>query len=281
VTTATTRLPAQEAVRSRAATENFSVASLLLGARTRGHLLAVYDFARYVDELGDSLEGDRLAALDDAAQQVDLAFAGRATDPVFRRLTHTIHACTLSRGPFLRLIEANRRDQLHHDYGTWDELLAYCELSANPVGELVLEVFGAKTSERLALSDDVCTALQVIEHLQDVGEDASHGRIYLPREHRSELGVTPDDLTAASAGEPLRRLVAQEAERARELLDSGTQLVRSLRGRARLAVAGYVGGGRAQLVALDRAGYDVLSSTPKASKGLRVRATLALLGEAR
>ena len=280
MTTATTRLPAPGAVRSRAATENFSVASLLLGPRTRDHLLTVYDFARYVDELGDSVEGDRLAVLHEAMRQLDLAFAGHATDPVFRQLTPTIHACALSRGPFLRLIEANRRDQLHHDYGTWDELLGYCELSANPVGELVLEVFGAKTPETLALSDDVCTALQVIEHLQDVGEDARNGRVYLPREHRSEFGVAVEDLHAATASEPLRRLVSHEAERARELLRSGTRLVHALHGRARLAVAGYVGGGRAQLVALHHAGYDVLSSTPKASRGLRVRATLGVLREA-
>jgi squalene synthase HpnC len=277
VTTATTGLPAPEAVRSRAASENFSVASLLLGPRTRDHLLAVYDFARYVDELGDSIDGDRIAVLHEAMRQLDLAFAGHATDPVFVQLTPTIHACALSRGPFLRLIEANRRDQVHHDYGTWDELLGYCELSANPVGELVLEVFGAKTPETLALSDDVCTALQVIEHLQDVGEDARNGRVYLPREHRSEFGVTVEDLHAPTASEPLRRLVSHEAERARTLLASGTRLVRALHGRARIAVAGYVGGGRAQLAALHEAGYDVLSSTPKASRGQRLRSTTALL----
>jgi squalene synthase HpnC len=282
VTAATTRLPAPEAVRSRAASENFSVASLLLGRRTRDHLLAVYDFARYVDELGDSVEGDRIAVLHEAMRQLDLAFAGHATDPVFVELTPTIHACALSREPFLRLIEANRRDQVHHDYGTWDELLGYCELSANPVGELVLEVFGAKTPETLALSNDVCTALQVIEHLQDVGEDARNGRIYLPREHRSEFGVSVDDLHAPSASEPLRRLVSHEAERARTLLASGTRLVRALRGRARIAVAGYVGGGRAQLAALHDAGYDVLSSTPKASRGQRLRSTtIVLLGAGR
>lgn len=277
MTTATTPRPSPDAVRSRAATENFSVASLLLGPRTREHLLAIYDFARYIDELGDAVEGDRLAALHEAMRQLDLAFAGHATDPVFRQLTPAIHACALSRGPFLRLIEANRRDQVHHDYGTWDELLGYCELSANPVGELVLEVFGAKTPQTLALSDDVCTALQVIEHLQDVGEDARNGRIYLPREHRQEFGVSVDDLHAASASEPLRRLVSHEAERAGELLRSGTPLVRALHGRARLAVAGYVGGGRAQLLALEAARYDVLAATPKATRGQLVRATLAVL----
>jgi squalene synthase HpnC len=281
VTTATTGLPAPEAVRSRAASENFSVASLLLGPRTRDHLLAVYDFARYVDELGDSVDGDRIAVLHEAMRQLDLAFAGHATDPVFVQLTPTIHACALSRGPFLRLIEANRRDQVQPEYETWADLVSYCELSANPVGQLVLAVFGVETPERVALSDDVCTALQVVEHVQDVREDALAGRIYMPGEDRRRHAVQRDELTAASLTPGLRAVLELECDRARELLRSGLALVGSLHGRARLAVAGYVGGGVAALDALRDAGYDVLSQAPRPSKATRLRATLAVLRSAR
>jgi squalene synthase HpnC len=274
-------LPAAEAVRRRAGTENFSVASLLLGSATRRRLMAVYGFARLVDELGDAAEGDRLAALDEAEAELDRAFAGNARTPLFREVESLIAECGVRREPFSRLIEANRRDQVQPEYETWADLVSYCELSANPVGQLVLAVFGAETPDRVALSDDVCTALQVIEHVQDVREDALVGRIYLPGEDRRAHGVKRDDLTATSLGAGLRAVLELECERARRLLRSGLPLVGSLRGRARFAVAGYVGGGVAALDALREAGYDVLSRAPRPSKATRIRTTLAILRGAR
>lgn len=274
-------LPAAKAVRRRAGTENFSVASLLLGGVTRRRLMAVYGFARLVDQLGDAVEGDRLAALDEAEAELDRAFAGDARTPIFRELEPLIRDCRLDREPFARLIEANRRDQVQAEYETWADLVSYCELSANPVGRLVLAVFGVATPERVALSDDVCTALQVVEHVQDVREDAQAGRIYLPGEDRRRHGVGREDLTAAPASAGLRAVLELECDRARELLRSGGALVGSLRGRARFAVAGYVGGGVAALDALRDARYDVLSQAPRPSKATRLRTTLDVLRGAR
>lgn len=274
-------LPAAEAVRRRASTENFSVASLLLGGETRRRLMAVYGFARLVDQLGDAVAGDRLAALDEAEEELDRAFAGKARTPVFRELEPLIRERGLTREPFARLIEANRRDQVQAEYETWADLVSYCELSANPVGRLVLAVFGAETPERVALSDDVCTALQVVEHVQDVREDALAGRIYLPAEDRRRHAVAREDLTAATLVPGLRAVLELECDRARELLRSGLPLVGSLRGRARFAVAGYVGGGVAALDALREAGYDVLSRSPRPSRATRLRTTLAVLRSAR
>ena len=274
-------LPAAEAVRRRASTENFSVASLVLGSATRRRLMAVYGFARLVDQLGDAVEGDRLAALDEAEAELDRAFAGNARTPIFREVEALIRDCGVRREPFVRLIEANRRDQVQAEYETWADLVSYCELSANPVGQLVLAVFGAETPERVALSDDVCTALQVVEHVQDVREDALAGRIYLPREDRRRHGVSPEDLTGANVGPGLRAVLELECDRAGELRRSGPTLVGSLRGRGRLAVAGYVGGGVAALDALRDAGYEVLSRAPRPSKPTRLRASLAVLRSAR
>jgi squalene synthase HpnC len=270
-------LPAADAVRRRASTENFSVASLLLGRGVHRHLMAVYGFARLVDELGDAVPGDRLAALDEAEAELDRAFSGTPRTPLFRDLAITVRACGLRRGPFARLIEANRRDQVQPEYETWVDLVSYCELSANPVGELVLGVFGAETPERIRLSDDVCTALQVVEHVQDVREDALAGRIYLPGEDRRRHGVARADLTAAVPTPGLRAVVELECDRSRDLLASGLPLVRSLRGRARVAVAGYVAGGIAALDALRDAGYDVLSQAPRPTKATRLRTTLRVL----
>lgn len=268
-------------VRARSAGENFSVASLLVGRAAAGRLLAIYDYARLVDELGDAAAGDRLRLLDAAEAELDRAFSGRATAPIFRALEPFIRNCAPPRDPFLRLIEANRRDQLHPEIATYSELLDYCFLSANPVGELVLCAFEAATPERIALSDSICTGLQLVEHWQDVAEDARNGRIYLPADDRERFGVTADELSDDHASEPLRRLLELETDRAETLLRSGAPLVTSLRGRARIAVAGYLGGGLANVAALRRARFDVLPGAPRANRLLRGRHTLlALLGGA-
>ena len=269
--------PSPEIVLARARGENFTVASALLGRATARHLRAIYGYARLVDELGDSAEGDRLLLLDELEAEIDRAFSGHPRHALMQELAEAIRASGLPRGPFLRLLEANRRDQAQPEYESYSDLLSYCKLSANPVGELVLHVFGVATDERIALSDDVCSALQLIEHWQDVGEDAARGRIYLPEEDRAAFGVVRDDLSAERTCEPLRRLLAFESERAARLLDSGSKLVSSLRGRARLAVAGYVGGGRAALHALAACDYDVLAVRARASGPRRAWLSLVSL----
>ena len=267
-------LPGESAILPLHEHENFSVASVLLGREAQRHLLAIYGFARLADQLGDEAPGDRDALLDRLERELELTYDGVPEHPIMRRLQASVAACALPRGPFERLIEANRLDQRRTDYATFDELVAYCRLSADPVGELVLHVFGAATSERIALSDRVCTALQLAEHWQDVAEDAARGRVYLPAEDRDRFGVGPDDLLAAHASPALRELLAFEVARGRGLLDEGAPLVGTLRGRARVAVAGYVAGGREAFAAIEAAGYDVLPGAPKASKAARLRRTV-------
>jgi squalene synthase HpnC len=269
-------LPGGDEIYGRASGENFSVASVVLGRDNRRHLTAIYGYARLVDQLGDAVAGDRLAALDAFEADLSRIYEGASpVHPVLRRLEPTVRELSLPREPFDRLIEANRRDQQLATYGTFEELVAYCDLSANPVGELVLHVFGAATPDRIALSDCVCTALQLAEHWQDVAEDRAAGRIYLPADDLARFGVAPGDLDAPSAGANVRDLMAFEVERARTLLDEGAPLVGRLHGRARLAVAGYVGGGRAALDAIDAAGHDVLAGPPKAGKARRALSTLS------
>jgi len=267
-------LPHPTAILPLAAAENFDVAPLLAGRRARFHLTSIYGFARLADQLGDEAAGDRLALLDELERELASAFDGEPSHPLLRRVAETVRECGMQRGPFLRLIEANRRDQRQVRYATFDELLGYCSLSANPVGELVLYVFGAATPERVALSDQVCTALQLVEHWQDVVEDYARGRVYLPAEDLERFAVCDDELGASRASDGLRNLLAFEAARARQLLDAGAPLVGLLHGRARVAVAGYVGGGRAALDALEAAGYEVLGGSPRPSKSQRLVAAL-------
>lgn len=265
----------------RAATENFPVALRLLGARDREQLLAIYGFARLVDELGDEIEGDRLAALDWLGEELARAFEGCASHPLLVRLQRTLADHPLPQEPFVRLIEANRTDQHVTRYRSFDQLLSYCELSANPVGELVLAVFDLSSTERLARSNEICTALQLAEHWQDVAEDYRRGRVYIPAEDLDRFGVPAEDLLATDEGARarMRALIEFEVARARELLTAGAPLLDTLSGRPKLAVAGFVSGGRAALDAIERAGFEVLEGPPRASRLRRAQALAAVLVE--
>ncbi len=249
---------------AQARQENFPVASLLLPRRVRAHLLAVYGFARLVDNAGDEAQGDRLVLLDELETDLERVWGGRPHNPLIARLQPTVDACGLEIGPFRRLIEANRRDQVVRRYPTFEDLLSYCALSANPVGELVLGIFGLATEDRLRLSEQVCTALQLTEHWQDVAEDYAVGRIYLPTEDLERFGVAEVDLGLPSATPQLRALMEFEVRRARAMLDAGAPLARTLPGRYSLAVCGFVAGGRSALRAIARANYDVLGKRARA-----------------
>jgi squalene synthase HpnC len=273
--------PAPGAVMARAEGENFTVASRALPRRVRSHLLAIYGFARLVDELGDAAPGDRLAALDWLEEDLDRAFHSHAEHPLLIRLERTLRECALERAPFERLIEANRVDQRVSRYETWAELRGYCRLSADPVGELVLGVLGLATPERIALSDSICTGLQLTEHCQDVAEDFAAGRVYLPGEDLLRFGCTTDELSLEHAGAPLRAVLAFEVARARGLFADGAPLSRQVGGRAGLAVASFLAGGRAALDAIERAGFDVLPGPPRASTPRRLLALLRTLTERR
>ena len=262
----------------KASAENFPVALRLLPRTYRGHLAAVYGFARSVDDMGDeAAPQERAALLDELEGDVGRLYrmvsrgadGGPAGPPrlsVVRALAPAVVACAIPAQPFYDLIAANRQDQVVSRYATFGDLEGYCRLSANPVGRIVLYVFGAATPEREALSDRVCTALQLAEHWQDVAEDLRAGRIYLPQEDMERFGCTEDDLAAPRAAPKVRALMAFEERRARCLLDTGAPIVGTLRGAARLAVAGYVAGGRAALAAIAASGHDVLRATPRPGK---------------
>lgn len=265
-------------LRDKAGGENFPVALRILPRTYRDDLMALYAYARRVDDVGDAATGDRLRLLDALETQLDELFAGgRPGDPAVAGLAGTIRAHGLRRGPFVDLIEANRRDQYITRYGTFDELLDYCALSANPVGELVLGVFGTATEWNRHYSDRVCSALQILEHCQDVAEDHDAGRVYLPADDMAFFGVTETDLAGSAATRELRALIGFQVQRAVGMLDDGARLLWTLSGAARLAIAGYIGGGMATASALARARFDVLATTPRATKFARASETVRLL----
>lgn len=256
-----------ESILAKSAHENFPVALRLLPRATRRHLMAIYGFARLVDDIGDEASGDRLAQLDTIDAEIDRIYRGEApAHPLLADLAGTVRAFGIPERPLRRLVQANRQDQAVRRYADLDALVGYCELSANPVGHLVLYVFESATPERMELSDRICTGLQLVEHWQDVAEDFARDRIYLPREDLAAFGVSERDLAASSAGAPLRKLMEFEVSRAGGMLSAGAPLVATLHGWARLAVAGFVAGGRAALAAIVAAEYDVLSCSPKPTR---------------
>jgi squalene synthase HpnC len=266
-----------------AAHENFPVALRLLPARHRRHLMALYVYARTVDDIGDRAPAaDRLERLAEVEDDVRRLFgAGEARLAVVRGLGPLASQRAVPMQPFLDLIQANRQDQVVARYQTFDDLLGYCRLSANPVGRIVLWIFGSFSPDRAELSDSVCTALQLAEHWQDVAEDLAAGRVYLPAEDLRRYGCTEADLAESTASLSVRRLIGFEAGRARELLDAGAPLIGRLRGWARVAVAGYVAGGRATLAAIEAADGDVLAATVRPGRARTAAELARALGRGR
>ncbi len=274
------------AVAAKATAENFPVALRVLPKNLRQHLTAYYGFARLTDDIGDeplpgisgSLRPDedratRIRLLDELEADVKKIYDGPEGPalPAIRALGETVKATGIPFSELADLIQANRQDQLVTRYDACADLVRYCELSANPVGRAVLYIVGAATDERIALSDKICTALQLVEHWQDVAEDLANGRVYLPQEDLRAHGVTEADLARPTASADVVNLLRFETERAARLLDEGSPLVGTLKGFARLAISGYIAGGRAALKAIKGSGYDVLRATPRPGKA----ATLA------
>lgn len=249
--------------------ENFPVLSLFVPWRLRQHFANVYAYCRWADDLADEIEDPQkaLVLLDWWETELDGCYSGRPRHPVMVALAETIGAFGIPRQPFVDLLAAFRRDQRQTRYATYADLLDYCRCSADPVGRLVLYLCKAHNAENAALSDAVCTGLQLANFWQDVCVDLEKGRIYLPLEDMARFGVTEESLAAPDDGPAFRKLLAFEVERAEELLRRGLPLARRLRGRLRVAVAGFALGGLAILQKIRAAHFTVLQARPKLTRG--------------
>ena len=289
-----TAWPVEEAYRhcerlARSHYENFTVGSLLMPRPLRRHMYALYAYCRTVDDLGDEAVrgaanphltperlaesapvddpgGYRLALLNWWESELDACYEGEPSHPVHVALKETIHEFDLPREPFQRLIEANRMDQRAQRYPTYGDLLHYCEHSANPVGRLVLHLFGYGDEERQRMSDATCTALQLTNFWQDVARDYGKGRIYIPIEDMETFGYTEKELAGGVENPAFRELMTFEVERAEGLFREGAPLAGTLTGPARLDVALFTRGGMAVLEAIRRQDYRVLGKRPALSR---------------
>jgi len=256
--------------------ENFTVGSWLLPRRLRHDLAAVYAFARVADDIADEgADTGRLERLR-AWEEKLLACARQpaaADDPVFVALGRTIAAHGLSVEPFRDLLEAFRRDAVGETrrFATWADVLDYCRRSANPVGQLVLALFGHRDAARRERSDDICTALQLTNFWQDVAGDLDRGRVYLPEEDLERFSGSRDALAARRTNPAFRELLAFEIGRTRALFARGLPLADMVGRRLRHEVRIFARGGLAILGRIEAAGYDVFTRRPTLGRAELVR----------
>jgi len=254
--------------------ENFPVASLFIPRALRPHVAAIYAFARIADDVADedSLKPEeRLRRLDEWRKKLDECVAGRSDHPVFVALGETIRRYRVPHTLLADLLTAFRMDVTTTRYPTLGDLLYYCRHSANPVGRLVLHLFGAASEESLGYSDKICTALQLANFWQDVSLDWQKGRLYIPLEDLDRFGYSEDDFAKKLMDERFRSLMRHEVERTREMFREGAPLIalvpRELRTELRLT---WLGGQRI-LHKIEERDYDVLSSRPALSTADKVR----------
>jgi len=252
--------------RVRAHYENFPVGVFVPRGKRR-YVHALYAFARAADDFADErvYEGMRGQKLDEWEARLHAAYRGESEDPIFLALGETVRRLSIPKPLLLDLLSAFRQDTVKNRYESWDELLDYCRRSADPVGRLVLLVFGYADAELLPLSDAVCTGLQLANHWQDLAVDLRKDRIYVPRELLDRFGVKEWDLNAGRVGGPFKDLMAELIRRTREVFERGRPLCdrigRDLRFEMRLTWLG----GWGILDGVERAGYDVFRKRPRYS----------------
>ena len=255
--------------------ENFTVASALLPRRLVRHFHAVYAYCRWSDDLADETAGGQVA-LDLLAWwrgELLTCYEGEPRHPVMVALRETIRRFAIPPEPFLNLLVAFEQDQRVKRYATFDDLLAYCRNSANPVGHLVLYLFECFDPHRATLADEVCTGLQLANFWQDVARDLAIGRVYLPAEDRRRFGYSDADLEAGRFTPAFAELLRFEVDRTHGFFDRGAKLLPLLPREARVDVDLFLRGGRAVLRAVERVGFDVWEERPEVTK----RAKLGLL----
>jgi squalene synthase HpnC len=248
--------------------ENFSVASWFLPKRLRQHFYNVYAYCRISDDLGDEVGNPQqsLELLDQWEVELDSCYAGSPKHPVFVALADTVQQCGIPKHEFSDLLIAFRQDQTVTRFETFDDVLAYCRYSANPVGHLVLYLCGYSDAERQQLSDYTCTALQLANFWQDVFVDFGKGRIYLPLEDLRRFGMTGDDIAQRRATPQFLAMMKFEVERAREWFERGLPLIKKVNRELAVDLDLFSRGGMEILRAIENQNFDVLRSRPVISK---------------
>ncbi|VVE16417.1 squalene synthase HpnC [Pandoraea eparura] len=258
--------------------ENFPVASILLPREMRAPVGVIYNFARTADDIadeGDASNTERHASLAAYQAELDNIAAGQPTSPdrpLFAALARVIAEHRLAVQPFSDLLSAFDQDIEVKRYATFADLRDYTRRSADPVGRIMLGLFKLDTPENIACSDDICSALQLINFWQDVEVDWRKARVYLPQDDMARFGVTDADIGAQTFDERWRALMRYEVDFARRMMLRGAPLANRVPGRFGLELCCVVHGGLRILERIEAVNYDVFRHRPQLGKadGLRV-----------
>jgi len=254
--------------------ENFPTASLAIPRRFRRHVAAVYAFARTADDFADEPGVEnRLGRLDEWEENLRKCLTREGSLPIFRAVGDTIHRFDLPAQLFVDLLDAFRWDVRENRHESFAELLEYSNLSANPVGRILLLIFGHREDKEAKESDAICTALQLANFWQDVRIDLERDRIYIPQADLCRFDLTEDDLRAGVVDDRFRNLMAHLVGKTREIFDRGRPLGYRLPGRLGLDIRMIWLGGSRILDAIERVDYDVFRRRPR----LRGRDKVAIL----
>ncbi|MEY3200748.1 MAG: hypothetical protein RIR70_298 [Pseudomonadota bacterium] len=246
--------------------ENFPVASVLLPRKFREPIEAIYAFARTADDIADEGDAPPAKRLDDLARfeaALDaIALGEEVFDPLFKRLSKAIHEWGLPIGLLRDLLDAFKQDVVKTRYEDIDSLLDYCRRSANPVGRLLLHLYRATDADKLAQSDAICSALQIINFLQDVAIDWQKNRVYLPQKELAEFRVTEEEIRDCRLDSNWPLLMHFQITRARLMMMQGAPLARALPGRLGWELRLVVLGGLRILEKIEAADHDVFLARP-------------------
>lgn len=262
--------------------ENFPVGSFLAPKHLRKYIHAVYAFARGADDIAD--EGNltpsaRIQRLEEWQNQLDLSYHGTPSNPVFLALQDTIRQCSLPQREFNDLLVAFRMDVSSAEFNTWQDLLYYSRHSANPIGRLVLAIFRVASPKTVALSDKLCTALQLTNFWQDVSVDSERGRSYFPLEDCRRFGYTFHTPLPNSSDVSFGKLLSYQIDRTRRLYRESARLPGLVPWRLSLELRATWNGGMAILNKIEKSGFDVLSNRPVLGAGDKLRIfTSSLMG---
>ena len=249
--------------------ENFPVVSFLIPKNLRKHVAIIYWFARTADDYADEgnfSEGERLEKLNNFEFRLKQLLNGKAESDYEFALANTIIEKKLTAENFYNLIKAFKQDVIKKRYENFDEVIDYCKYSANPVGRLILELFDIRSDEAFRHSDNICTALQLTNFLQDVSIDYKKGRIYLPKDEMEMLQITEKLFEHKENNHKLKQLVKHSVDRIQNLFNEGKKLFPLLSGRLKVEIIWTVAGGEEILDQIRKNDYNVLNNRPELSK---------------
>jgi len=248
--------------------ENFTVGSLFLPKALRQHIYNVYAFSRIADDFAD--EGDspeqNLKLLDEWENKLLACYDGKYLHPVFLALSETIQTYSIPIQPFQNLIKAFRQDQNTNRYKTYEDLMGYCQNSANPVGRIYLYLFGLAEEERFLYSDAICTALQLTNFWQDITIDFKKGRIYIPLEDLDQFGCSEDDFNLPEATTKVKEMIKFEVDRTQQLFDYGKKLLELVQSQPKFEIQLFINGGEVILDSIRKQDHDTLKKRPTVNK---------------